>query len=178
MDSQLLSRSPSSDPERDAAEPPVPSSPTFTQAPAPLPAADVQMVLEQSSASWSLASVPAALLPIVPKKMDIKALFPKAKAFGENKGSYYIPCFLSQEEADDMLATIGAELQPLYVARDDPTVQVTIYKLRRGVSRDKAALSDAAGSLRPLYRYGATRARSSRALLSSTYRAAYSRPHL
>ena len=159
--SQLLARSPSSDSERDAAEPSSdPSSPTFTQAPPPSLAADVEMVLEQSSAappptSWSLASIPAALLPIVPKKLNIKALFPKAKAFGENKGSYYIPNFLSKAEADDMLASIGAELQPLYVARDDPTVQVLMYKLRRGVSRDKAALSDAAASLRPLYRYGA-----------------------
>ena len=54
-----------------------------------------------------------------------------------------------------MLATLGAELEPLYVTRDGPTVQVPMYKLKRGVSRDKAAVSDAAGSLRPLYRYGA-----------------------
>ena len=83
------------------------------------------------------------------------ALFPNARAFGENDRSYYIPDFLTKEEADRMLTAIGTELEPLYVPRDDPTVQVPMYKLKRGVSRDKAAVSDVADFLRPLYRYGA-----------------------
>ena len=116
-------------------------------------------MLEPSSASSSsppsLAAISAVLRPIVPDSLSVLSRFPEARAFGENNASYYIPDFLTKLEADAVLPTIGSELERPHAARDDPTVQVPMYKLKRGVSRDKAALSDAAGSLRPLYRYGA-----------------------
>ena len=53
-----------------------------------------------------------------------------------------------------MLASLERELQPLWLARDHPSVAFSIYGKHRGLTRDKAILGDVDGTVSPLYRYG------------------------
>jgi hypothetical protein len=153
------SSSPSSSPSLSPSPSPVLSSSLASPAPSlSPPCSPVLAAQQQVPGGFSLTSIPTELMPIIPPVFDmryIQSRFPNAVFFGENGGSCYIPNAVNKEEADSMRVSVRPELEPLYVRRDGPTVQVPMYKKKRGVSRDKAALSDAAGSLRTLYRYGA-----------------------
>jgi hypothetical protein len=69
---------------------------------------------------------------------------------------WYVPNFLSANEADAMLAALGPELEPHWLPRKDLTVAMRMMGKVRGVTRDKAvfsAFTPSRPNLRPIYRY-------------------------
>jgi alkylated DNA repair dioxygenase AlkB len=102
----------------------------------------------------STSSRPSSLAAIVPAGVNWMPSFPNMRVLGEGD-SYYIPNFLTKQEADAVLADIGNELNPLYVGRRHPTVLAPMYGVLNGVARDKAALGDIEGTRAGLYGYGA-----------------------
>ena len=106
-----------------------------------------------SSSPGSRSSRPTSksILPIVPSSIACSV---GVRSYGEGD-TFYVPNFLSANEADAFLAALHSELEPYYVDRRDPTVQFSIFGKINGVARDKAALGDVNGNMAPLYRYGA-----------------------
>lgn len=75
-----------------------------------------------------------------------------ARSFG-NRSEYYGVVY-GPDLVDRLMAAILLEMQPLWLARNHPSVAFTIYGKTLGVTRDKAILGEVIGPLEPRYGYG------------------------